>query len=248
VNSRLAWRIIASSAIGTSHLASGSICQDAHAYRLLEDGTLLIAVGDGAGSASHSAEGARCATDTAINFLAGRLSKSPDQDVAAALAESLSAARGAVERLATKDLSAADFATTMLIAVVTAAHISIAQVGDGAIVIQHQDESLEVLTKASDSEYINQTTFITSPDALEQAYFNVRPSNTIRGIAVLTDGMQLLAIHHRTNSAFEAFFGPMFRFAADTTSNSESLEEFLMSAAVSSRTDDDKTLVFTIRV
>jgi hypothetical protein len=229
-------------------MASGSICQDAHAYRVLENGTLLIAVGDGAGSAIHSAEGARCATDTAINFLAGRLSKSPDQDIAAVLAESLSTVRGAVERLATKDLSPADFATTLLIAVVTAADISIAQVGDGAIVIQHQDESLEVLTQSSDSEYINQTTFITSPHALDEAYFTVRPSSTIRGIAVLTDGMQLLAIHHRTNIAFEAFFGPMFRFAADTTSNGESLEEFLMSAAVTSRTDDDKTLVFTIRV
>lgn len=248
MNSPLAWRVIASSAIGTSHLASGSICQDAHAYRVLEDGTLLIAVADGAGSASHSAEGARCATDTAINFLAGRLSNLPDQDVAATLAQSLSTARGAVERLATKDLSASDFATTLLIAVVTAADISIAQVGDGAIVIQHQDESLEVVTQASDGEYINQTTFITSQYALEQAYFNVRPSNTIRGIAVLTDGMQLLAIHHRTNIAFDAFFGPMFKFAADTTSNGESLEEFLMSAAVTSRTDDDKTLVFTIRV
>jgi hypothetical protein len=248
VNSQPGWRIVASSAIGTSHLASGSICQDAHAFRVLEDGTLIIAVGDGAGSAIRSAEGARCATDTAVDFLAGRLSRSPDHDVAPALAESLSTARGALEALATESLSAGDFATTLLIAVVTAAHISIAQVGDGAIVIQHQDESLDVVTQASNSEYVNQTTFITSPDALDQAYFNVRPSSTIRGIAVLTDGMQLLAIHHRTNTAFEAFFGPMFRFAADATSNGESLEEFLMSTAVSSRTDDDKTLVFTIRV
>ncbi|MEO7649287.1 MAG: protein phosphatase 2C domain-containing protein, partial [Bryobacteraceae bacterium] len=59
---------------------------------------------------------------------------------------------------------------------------------------------------------------------------------------------QMLAVHHATNTAFNAFFAPMFRFAADPASTDASLEEFLSSEAVSSRTDDDKTLVLMIRV
>ena len=108
-------------------------------------------------------------------------------------------------------------------------------------------ESLEVMTAKGDSEYVNQTTFITSTSYLETACFASRPSGDVRGLAVMTDGMQLLAVHHSNNTAFGAFFAPMFRFAADPTSTDEALADFLMSEAVCRRTDDDKTLVLTVR-
>src|SRR5262245_45254294 len=62
------WRVLGASVVGTSHRKVDKPCQDAHAYRVLPDGALLV-VADGAGSAEYSEEGARLAVDTALNAL-----------------------------------------------------------------------------------------------------------------------------------------------------------------------------------
>ena len=242
------WRILAASATGTRHISRGSDCQDANVCRELDDGTVVIAVADGAGSASRSKEGAESAALTAVEFLAEHLAATEPNRMASLLTEAVGAARSAVESLAAEGSSASDFATTLLLAVIADSQVSTMQVGDGAIVVQLGDgESLEVMTAKGDSEYVNQTTFITSAGYLETAFFSSRPSADVRGLAVMTDGMQLLAVHHSSNTAFGAFFAPMFRFASDPTSTDESLADFLRSDAVCRRTDDDKTLVLTVR-
>jgi hypothetical protein len=232
------WRVIGASVIGTSHQSRRSVCQDAHAFRALDDGTVILAVADGAGSASRSAEGAAAAVEAAAEFLSRNL----------CLTDALSAARCAVEQLASEDAAIEAFATTLLLVAITASEIAIAQIGDGSIVVQHRDGSLDVLTEASRAEYANHTTFLTAPDALAEAAFASRPADGVRGVAVMTDGMQMLAVRHDNNQAFPAFFTPVFRFAADPSSNDAGVAEFLMSSAVNSRTDDDKTLVLATRL
>jgi hypothetical protein len=63
------WKIVAASARGSSHEASGQPCQDAHAYRAGEDWFVGV-VCDGAGSARHSDRGARHVADTVVRWLA----------------------------------------------------------------------------------------------------------------------------------------------------------------------------------
>jgi serine/threonine protein phosphatase PrpC len=67
------WNILAASATGTSHTKNSTPCQDAHRWTMMETGTLLIAVADGAGSAERSQAGAVCAVEVAISFLEGAL-------------------------------------------------------------------------------------------------------------------------------------------------------------------------------
>ena len=55
-----AWRVAAASAIGTSHVASGTKCQDAHGFGVFDasgENILILVVSDGAGSAKHSEDG-----------------------------------------------------------------------------------------------------------------------------------------------------------------------------------------------
>ena len=62
-----AWRVAAASAIGTSHVASGTKCQDAHGFGVFDasgEHILILVVSDGAGSAKHSGMGAQCAVST----------------------------------------------------------------------------------------------------------------------------------------------------------------------------------------
>jgi hypothetical protein len=62
-----AWRVAAASAIGTSHVASGTKCQDAHEFGVFDtsgENILILVISDGAGSAKHSGTGAQCAVST----------------------------------------------------------------------------------------------------------------------------------------------------------------------------------------
>jgi hypothetical protein len=73
------------------------------------------------------------------------------------------------------------------------------------------------------------------------------PSQEISGLAMLSDGIELLALCYKDNTAHEPFFTPMFEFAEKPGSTKAELEEFLESERVCDRTDDDKTLVLAVR-
>src|SRR5205823_1951909 len=76
------WRILGASVAGTSHRSRGLGCDDANAYRLLADGTAILAVADGAGSASRAAEGAACAVRSALLRVESGLQESTPCDEA----------------------------------------------------------------------------------------------------------------------------------------------------------------------
>src|SRR6476646_5950175 len=212
---RPAWRVLGASVAGSSHRRSGRGCEDTHAYRPLPNGSLLLAAADGAGSAARSAEGAAVAVRAALDGAEAALvaSGQPDHDLAwrALLEAALRAARAALESLTEASgvgppgsLAAAsipsglgDFATTLLLAVVTEHWLAAVQVGDGAIVLWAADDELTMLTepRPGDAEYLNETTFVTSPEYLEQAQFAVQQRDAPRGLALLTDGLQLLALN-----------------------------------------------------
>jgi hypothetical protein len=63
------WRVISAAVIGASHRKAGLPCQDATGWRVTAQGVLLAAAADGAGSAERSAEGARLAVQTALDYL-----------------------------------------------------------------------------------------------------------------------------------------------------------------------------------
>ncbi len=67
------WQVVGAVVRGVSHERMGMPCQDAQDYQILPDGTLLVALADGAGSASFSDQGARCAVNQALRSLSGAL-------------------------------------------------------------------------------------------------------------------------------------------------------------------------------
>jgi hypothetical protein len=234
-------------------VARGVECQDAYGIRTLQNGIILIAVADGAGSAKRSADGAKHAVETSLTHLSAvleNLSTLPDSSLEDALRGALLTARSAVAGLANAALGLTpdDFATTLILVTITPDWIGVAQIGDGAVVARlREDEQLSVMAAGENSEYLNETTFITSGDALSSARADVAAASSISGIAAMSDGMQLLAIEYGTNSPFKPFFTPLFRFASTGTSTEAELASFLESPRVCSRTDDDKTLVIAVK-
>ncbi len=100
------WRAIGASVAGTSHRRSDRSCEDFHAYRQLQNGTLLLAVADGAGSASRAAQGAdwvvHAAIEAAGNMLAQHSEPTSESQWSMMLNATLHAARATLGVLASR--------------------------------------------------------------------------------------------------------------------------------------------------
>jgi hypothetical protein len=244
------WHVAAASVRGTSHEKTGQPCQDAHYWRLLTDAGLVLAVADGAGSAAQGQIGATIASWTAATTLYAHLSRSPrPRDAAgweACLTTAVEAAQAAVYAEATaRQVARRHLATTLILAVATADHVAVMQIGDGAVVVEDGAGNVIALTLPLSGEYANETLFLTASNALATAQMHVW-SGKPTSLGAFTDGLQRLALSMPSGVPYAPFFTPLFRFvAAETNAKAarEQIEGFLRSERVTDRTDDDLTLV-----
>jgi len=241
------WRVTAASVPGSKR-AAGESGDDAHAWTI-EGGWLVAAVADGAGSARRSAEGATLAAAFFVEHFAWALAEEPTVS-ADRLFDSFEATRIALERLCSRaGGSLNDFATTLCVAVASDTEVWAAQVGDGAVVLQTAGD-FEALASTTRGEFLNETTFLTSSSWRREASVE-RRSVTSPSLALLTDGLGLLALDLVSGVPHAPFFEPLFAFCAstndaidrDTDEGAIGLERFLRSERVGSRTDDDLTLL-----
>jgi serine/threonine protein phosphatase PrpC len=244
------WRVVAASVCGTSHIRNKQLCQDAHHWQLLPGNVLVIAAADGAGSASQGKIGAMVAVETAIENLAikeiSRDFLADDTIVQTLLHDALIAAKKAVEDEALAgSKQPQDLASTLIIMLATPDMVAAAQIGDGLAVAKNNQGHLLALTIPENGEYINETTFLTSPDAVDTAQIRLWRESIVN-IAVLTDGLQMLALNMVLGEPHKPFFFPLFDFvenAEDQTLAQEQLVRFLGSERITQRTDDDLTLI-----
>jgi hypothetical protein len=215
---------------------------------LLPNNVLAAAVADGAGSAALAEVGAKIAADTAVEMLCQEQELLPqnDREWQVFLTSALQAARVAVETEATaREVAARDLACTLIAVVATPELIAVAQIGDGAAVGGDSAGNAIALTVPPCGEYINETVFLISPDALETAQFQVRWEK-FSHLAVFSDGLQMLALKIPEGAPHRPFFSPLFKFVSSVTDGEDAkqqLESFLRSPRVSERTDDDLTLL-----
>lgn len=250
------WRVVAASIRGRSHERAGQLCQDAHYWEKLPEGILVGAVADGAGSAILGKVGAIVAAQTAVETICSReaelrslatKSEASSADEAgwrSLLINALAAARTAVEAEAEAcKMTARDLATTLIVVVATPGLIAATQVGDGVAVASDSKGNLIALTAPQSGEYINETTFIISPNALSTAQVTLWHGVT-KNIALLSDGLQMLALNMTKGTPYQPFFSPFFNFVAitDETEAKEQLVAFLRSPRTTARADDDLTL------
>lgn len=260
-----AWRHVHASAQGTSHASTGAPCQDAASARLVSsvDGDVLVlACSDGAGSASHSHLGARWACDTVLGEVSDFLAAGGSvATVTRAHAEDwyLQAHRCLAERAAEEGLAPRQLACTLLVAVVAPTASAFMQIGDGAIVIAPSPDAGVPSASAEyvpvfwpqSGEYANMTYFLTEPEALTHLVLDTERGR-VDEVALFSDGIQSLALRFEERAVHAPFFRPMFARLRHEPAGLSSplagqLEQFLNSANVNARTDDDKTLVLATR-
>ena len=243
-----AWRCAAASVRGLSHERAGLPCQDAYG-RLYDGNTLVCVIADGAGSAELADVGARTACDAALAYMAEALQNAADMEAMAweaALRGAASRARVAVEAEAL-DRSAEPraLASTLVLAAAYPGGAAALQIGDGACIVQDAGCALVAITRPQNGEYPNETRFLSSDNALEDAEFTIWCGD-ITGLALFSDGLQHIALAGSECVPHPPFFTPLLRFAAAIEDQEEAdaaLARFLKSPRFEQRTDDDLTLI-----
>ena len=255
------WRVATASAVGTSHIRHNIPNQDAVDYRLVEAGlseVLVVAVADGAGSASRSDEGSRIAVEAAVESMADGIRKRP----VAAFSEHLSAslvrngikrAKDAVARYGEEqDIPIRELACTLIVAVTSDRLVTAAQVGDGAVIAFNIGSGAALtLCDAHTGEYANETTFITSRSRPHEiASVGHASGYDYDALALTTDGLQNLALKMPEREAFMGFWNPMLNDLA-ATGEPEAvpgrIHSFISGERVQSRTSDDVTIAIATR-
>lgn len=248
------WRHIAQSLQGSSHIADGTSCQDSNGVCLLGDDeacTLVACVADGAGSAKHSDAGSSIACQSILENAASHFGEfggfgNFNRDDALRWCDDIRTRiqAAAVER----DCATRELATTLSAVIAAPNSTAFFQIGDGGIILRTHGVYGVVFWPQS-GEYANSTNFLTSDDFKDKLEFlSVRAR--CRDVALMTDGIERLALRFDQQTPHVPFFEPLFkvlRSAADVAGLSEGLRSFLSSDSVQQRSDDDKTLILASR-
>ena len=251
----MTWRVVAASAIGTSHVAAGKACEDS-CWAQVEEvaGRPLVSlfVSDGAGSAMHGGEGAELAIEAAAEFVSRKV-KEQEFGLGDSLAvDCVLAVRDRLYRFAeSKGLTARDFACTFIGVLSSPVGTIVMQIGDGGVVLD-TGSGLETAIVPMSGEYANMTHFITDEDAIDQLETREYPAPAVR-VAAFSDGLQRLVLDMATNAPYEPFFAKFFNVLKSASPDKDeelhsALARFLASESVNERTDDDKTLVMAVLV
>jgi hypothetical protein len=248
--SRGKWQVVAARERGSRHEAAGANCEDAYHVVQPTPGVLVIAVADGAGSVEFAEVGANIAVEQGAAHVCAALEQAgntlDDQTIACFLQDAMAAALSAVQaEAATREVAYSEFASTIILVIAHRDFIAAAQIGDGATVVADQAGEVFSLTVPPPSEYLNETVFLTSADALQTMQPRVWRGSA-SGVAAFSDGLQMLCLQWPKYEPHAAFFTPLFDFVRNTTDETAAAAEltsFLQSERVGKLTDDDVTLV-----
>lgn len=249
------WNLVHASEKGTSHTQTGQPCQDYCAAMVTDTpkGPVLVAAcADGAGSAEMADVGARLAVETFLE-LASEAITGGESEHQSGGHENLkswteSVRRRLLDEAESTGLPVRQFACTLLTAVVYPFSAWFSQIGDGLIVIDDESGYRHIFWPDS-GEYANTTRFLTDGDYEKSMRFEV-VERAVKDLALITDGLQMLALVRATGKVHSPFFRPMFevlRAAPSGADLKEPLFRFLNSDRVNARTDDDKTLLLATR-
>jgi hypothetical protein len=243
------WVVVGASVQGTSHIKIPLPCQDAHAYKAIDDSVLVAAVADGLGSAMYAQAGSQLAAACAVNYMEQALATAVPGDEAAWVQltrDCFLAACARLEEEAQKNQAPLrDYSTTLILAIVTPDWLVTGHIGDGAAVASLEDGGLVLASQPQNEEYVNVTFPLTMPDMINVAEFKACLIK-VKALALMTDGMQHVSIHTADNTPHPPFFEPLFRQlpgVKDMHKASQNLAEFMASDQICAHTDDDKTLV-----
>lgn len=163
------FRIARAACEGTSHRATGVVCQDKTAEKILPCYS-VIALADGAGSCEYSHLGAQCVVDYVVQSLSKNAARwlNPACDDAVLATELVQGCKAALGAL---NYPLETLSSTLLFALAEVdGRYLCGQIGDGYTFLA-DETSASVLLFPENGQYANETYFVTMENAVEHCRF-----------------------------------------------------------------------------
>lgn len=229
---------------GRGHALDSTRGQDRTAY-LSCDGVQVLCLSDGAGSASHSEFGAQTLVDAGCKLIAERFADLVDSDDGASLKVEI--VRHLLARLepvaARLDVEVRDLAATFLAVAADSRRFLIIHVGDGVVGYVKFGHAF-VASGPDNSEFANQTTFLTAESAAAAMRILRGGLDGVTGFVLMSDGTASSLYNTRTNELAPACAKLVARLGSAPTiqtKNPKHRRELrrLMDTKIRSATKDD---------
>jgi hypothetical protein len=209
--------------------------------------TLIVACADGAGSAELSQLGSKVAVDRFMEVATATCSVTPTREQVEAWVDA--ARQRLIDEATANGAAPRQLACTFLAALVGNGWAAFVQVGDGMIVFDGP-EGYNLAFWPDNGEYANTTRFLSEDDYQQHMRVEIVQRH-LSEVAVLTDGLQMLALDIAGAKVHAPFFAPLFKTVrnnGDQAILETSLLQFMNSPRVNERTDDDKSLILATRI
>lgn len=219
--------------------------------------TALVALADGAGSASRGGYGAELAALSALESaceqieaggqgvrLEGVLTRAM-HEARSTLLVAARASVGGEDPIAPRDL-----ATTLAIAAFGREQIGVASIGDGIQVLRRTDGELALVAMAPDTEIANHTDFLTGPDVASRTEVEVHPAGEIESVLLSSDGLDSQLLDRRDGERWpqHATVTALMNAPLLEGWGPSEFEALLGSALIRRHSDDDLSLALMRRV
>lgn len=222
----------------------GVTCEDRFASKVCDDGTVLLAVSDGLGSAKHAATGAEAAASAAVRAGSAVVRAAPDFPPATLARHMLACARAHVVTLAdAMGAAPGELACTLIAIVARPGEAAAAHIGDGAAIVEG-DAGFEVLSGPPVREYINEVEPLTARDWARHVRVSVH-DGALRSVSAFTDGCQHAALTAR-GEVGDRFIPAIVEHVRATGAGDDALHAVLSGSKINEHCDDDKTLVVAL--
>lgn len=232
---------------GRGHIKNQVPCQD-KTKTVYEDGTYVIALADGAGSASLSHYGASCVVDSIselfVHHFEDLFANEDGRLVKLAIMEKVLAdINSKAEEL---NCTPKDLASTMLVVAVNNDRFIIAHIGDGVIGYLDGD-TLKTASAPSNGEHANETYFVTSRDAINTMKLFKGSVKNIAGFVLMSDGSEQSLYNKKSNTLSPAVIKLMQRnIILDEEAMHEQLDSTFKNVIIT-RTHDDCSIALLSR-
>ena len=259
------WRVGCSSAVGSSHLITGTPCQDSYSVDSSDDGSwVAVTVCDGAGSAQYAGDGAQYVSSAFNSKLLGLgeklRSRAPGGWINDEVIRFVIEVRDGLRSIAKSDDISGYHTTLVSLLVGPFGGLSI-HIGDGVVVsgeATHEHDGKWAVNKLTVSEpengeYANETFFITESTWLK--HIRITPLPKINWAILATDGGTEYIWDHVRMSPSASALSQLFDVASDGTARNgnglsnidEAIGLYLTDEQFAHVTSDDKTIALVVR-
>jgi hypothetical protein len=191
-----AWNVLGASVRGRSHAHRSEHRDDAVACGE-QDGVLVLAVADGAGSSALSRVGAAvtaqmCLDRTLARVRAAATATDPVTALGTAMAHAVHDAATRLHELAAlAEVLPSAFRTTLIVVAIHGDVILVSRIGDGAVLVEKRDGSISVIGDDRVSAWAGEVQcFVPDPCAVSAAAeLRQLQASEVRLIALMTDGI-----------------------------------------------------------